>query len=290
MLRLPPGRDAVSLPADVRSRPTLRRAAAGSAALVFAAACGGAPPQLPAGFDPSKSDARAIEVALRAGEALGGPRGWAATRYLTFDFVVEAGGAPPVAYRHYWDVAGGRYRVEGMDEEQRPYLVLFNLQTRRGMTWLEGRPARGEERERLLKEAYERHINDVYWLLMPLKMLDPGARVHYEGELGQGRDIRDRIRLSFDPGIGLTPGDTYWAEVSRASGRMERWEFVLEGETERYGYRWEDWRRFGPLTLSTRKESEDGSERILFLNVVASEELDDKPFELPAASEEAGPV
>jgi hypothetical protein len=275
----------------VPSRASLLHAAAGAAALLLSAACGKtAPPELPAGFDPAKSDAQAIAVARRAAEALGGPRAWAATRYLTFDFVVEAGGGPPVAYRHYWDVAGGRYRVEGMDEERRPYLVLFNVQNRRGLAWLEGRPARGEERERLLQEAYERFINDVYWLLMPLKMLDPGAHVHFEGEVGEGRDRRDRIRLTFDRGIGLTPGDTYWAEVSRSSGRMERWEFLLEGETEKYGYRWEDWKRFGPLTLSTRKESDDGSERILFLNVGASEELDEAPFELPSPAERPGPA
>jgi hypothetical protein len=279
------------MPTAVPSRTVLRSAPACAAALFLAVGCGGGTrPEIPAGFDATKSDARAIEVARRAAGALGGPRAWAATRYLTFDFVVEAGGGPPVAYRHYWDVASGRYRVEGMDEERRPYLVLFNVQTRRGMAWLEGRPARGEERERLLQEAYERFINDVYWLLMPLKLLDPGAHVHYEGEVGKGRSVRDRIRLTFDAGIGLTPGDTYWAEVSRASGRMERWEFVLEGETEKYAYRWEDWNRFGPLTLSTRKESEDGSERILFLNVGASEELDETPFEVPGQAGETGPA
>lgn len=266
-------------------------AAIGIASALGLTGCGRpAPPALPSGFDPTGSDPQAIEVAGRAIEAMGGASGWAKTRYLAFDFVVEAGGAPPVAYRHYWDTASGRYRVEGMDEERRSYLVLFNVNTRKGMAWLEGWPARGEDRERLLREAHERFINDVYWLLMPLKLLDPGAHVRYEGEVRDGASVRDRVRLTFDAGIGLTPGDTYWAEVDRKSGRMERWEFLLEGDTERYGYRWKDWRRFGPLTLSVAKEAEDGSDRILFLNVIAAEEVDPAPFEPPEASRGTDPA
>ncbi len=248
------------------------------------------PAALPAGFDPSASEEAAIEIARRAMQAMGGPAAWSRSRYLAFDFVVEVGAAPPVAYRHYWDVETGRYRVEGMDEERRPYLVLFNVNTRKGLAWLEGRPARGREREDLLREAYERYINDTYWLLMPLKLLDPGAHVHYEGEVREAERVRDRIRLTFDAGIGLTSGDTYWAEVDRKSGRMERWEFVLEGDEARYGYRWKEWRRFGPLTLSIVKEAEDGNERILFLNVIAGEEVDPLPFTLPGGAGDSGPA
>lgn len=249
-----------------------------------------APQPLPAGFDPAGSDPQAIEVAQRAMAAMGGVAGWEATRYLAFDFVVEAGGAPPIAFRHYWDRSTGRYRVEGMDEERRPYLILFNVGTRKGMAWLEGELVYGEERTQLLQEAYERFINDAYWLLMPLKLLDPGAHVHYEGEVTAGGGVRDRIRLTFDAGTGLTPGDTYWAEVDRRSGRMERWEFVLQGDPEKYGYRWLDWQRLGPLTVSLLKEAEDGSDRILFLNVIAAEEVDPEPFETPGDREEPGTV
>jgi hypothetical protein len=238
-------------------------------------------PRFPAGFDPAGSDARAIEVAARAMDAMGGADGWAATRYLAFDFVVEFGGAPPVAYRHYWDTGTGNYRVEGMDEEQRPYLVIFNLHTRQGTSWLDGQPARGQEHARLVQEGYERFINDTYWLIMPLKLFDPGVHLHYEGEVRSDERVRDRVRVSFDPGIGLTPEDVYWLEVDRKSGRVERWEFVLQGDEDKYGYSWTGWQKFGPLTLSTRKESDDGSERFLFLNVIASEQLDPEPFEPP---------
>ncbi len=263
-------------------------------ALAVVLGCGGgkppAPPASTAGFDPAGSDPEAIEIAKRAMEAMGGPEGWAATRYLAFDFVVEVGGAPPVAFRHYWDISTGRYRVEGMDEEQHPYLVLFNVGSRTGMAWIDGQRARNEEHELLMQEAYERFINDAYWLLMPLKLLDPGVHLHYQGEVREGSHVRDRIRVTFDPGTGLTPGDVYWAEVDRESGRMERWEFVLEGDNERYSYAWTDWREFGPLTLSTVKTEEGGPERIIFLNVIASEQVDPAPFEPPAEPASAAAI
>jgi hypothetical protein len=282
-------------PAAPRSRQTAgdagaRLLVAAGAALALLTCGRSTPPPLPAGFDPSGSDPRAIDVARRAGKAMGGEAGWAATRYLTFDFVVEAGGAPPVAYRHYWDVSTGRYRVEGMDEERRPYLVLFNVNTRKGIAWIDGRPAHGAERAHLLEEGYGRFINDCYWLLMPLKLLDPGTHLHYEGEVKAGGSVRDRIRVTFDAGIGLTPGDTYWAEVDRRTGRMERWEFMLQGDKAKYGYRWTGWERFGPLTLSSDKEAEDGSDRIRFVNVRASEVVDPAPFEVPSEAGERGPA
>lgn len=247
--------------------------------------------ELPAGFDPAGSDAQAIEVARRAIAASGDLKGWSDTRYLAFDFVYEVGDAAPIAYRHYWDVGTGAYRVEGMlDEEQTPYVVIFNVNTREGNAWIAGKPALGEDLARLLEDAYGRFINDSYWLIMPLKLLDPGVHLHHEGEVSSETGVRDRIRVSFDPGIGLTPGDVYWIEVDRKSGRMVRWEFILEGDEEKYGYSWTEWGKYGPLNLSTVKEYDDGSERILLLNVIASRELDAEPFRPPDAAQASDPI
>ncbi len=212
-------------------------------------------------------------------------------RYLAFDFVYEVGDAAPIAYRHYWDVGTGAYRVEGMlDEEQTPYVVIFNVNTREGNAWIAGKPALGEDLARLLEDAYGRFINDSYWLIMPLKLLDPGVHLHHEGEVSSETGVRDRIRVSFDPGIGLTPGDVYWIEVDRKSGRMVRWEFILEGDEEKYGYSWTEWGKYGPLNLSTVKEYDDGSERILLLNVIASRELDAEPFRPPDVAQASDPI
>ena len=247
--------------------------------------------EFPAGFDPAGSDPQAIEIARRAIAASGGMKGWSDTRYLAFDFVYEVGDAAPIAYRHHWDIGTGAYMVEGMlDEEQTPYVVIFNVNTRQGNAWVAGKPAAEEDLARLLEDAYGRFINDSYWLIMPLKLLDPGVHLHYEGEVSSETGARDRIRVSFDSGIGLTPGDVYWVEVDRKSGRMVRWEFVLEGDEDKYGYSWTEWGKYGPLNLSTLKEYDDGSERILLLNVIASRELDPEPFRPPDVAQASDPI
>jgi len=245
----------------------------------------------PAGFDPAGSDPHAIEVARRTIAASGGMKGWSETRYLAFDFVYEVGEAAPIAYRHHWDLGTGAYRVEGMlDEEQTPYIVIFNVNTREGNAWIAGQPAGGDDLAQLLEDAYGRFINDSYWLIMPLKLLDPGVHLHDEGEVSSETGMRDRIRVSFDSKIGLTPGDVYWVEVDRESGRMVRWEFVLEGDEDKYGYSWTEWGKFGPLNLSTVKEYDDGSERILLLNVIASRDLDPEPFKPPDGAQASDPI
>ena len=78
---------------------------------------------------PPTIDPKAIAVADRVMETLGGREAWQATRYLRFDFAVEREGKTLVRRAHTWDRRTGRYRVEATDEEGRPVVVLMNLHT-----------------------------------------------------------------------------------------------------------------------------------------------------------------
>jgi hypothetical protein len=238
----------------------------------------------PAAFDPSRSDPRAIAVADRVLGALGGGEAWAATRHLHFTFAVRTGGEERTRRTHLWDRATGRHRVEGLDREGRRYVILHTLgDTLHVTASLAGEPVTDPAMQRKMRErAHALWVNDTYWLLMPYKLEDPGVMLAYEGEKSEGGRTWDVVRLSFD-GVGLTPGDRYWAFVNQNTGLMDRWEFRLEGmkpEDKPGVFEWRNWRRYGRIMLSDTRVSvgEPEEQRIFFPDLAVFGELPDAAF------------
>lgn len=204
----------------------------------------------------SDSDARAVEIAHRTLEAMGGAEAWDAVRFLRFDFF---------GFRaHHWDRETGRHRLEGKTREGQSYVVLHDLDRRAGRAWLDGEELEGEALGEWLERAHGAWVNDTYWLLMPYKLLDPGVHLSYEGEMTLDGETYDTVKLTFDR-VGLTPGDTYWAYFDRRTGLMDRWAYHLESweaDREPTHWLWLDWETYGGVKLSsTRRNLEDGSER-----------------------------
>lgn len=108
--------------------------------------------------------------------------------------------------------------------------------------------------QELAIQAYVRWLRDSYWLLAPCKVQDPGVTL--------GSDGAGRLLLSFDPEVGVTPGDQYALTVDD-DGRVTAWDYVLQdGETGSFA--WSDYERHGPLVLSTRRTSADGATVVRF--------------------------
>ena len=135
--------------------------------------------------------------------------------------------------------------------------------------------------KKALERGYGRFINDTYWLLMPAKMQDPGVNLASEGEAEKDGKTYDVVRLTFGDGIGLTPKDTYWAYVSKDSGLMERWEFVLTDQKpeDREAFLWTDWQSVLGVRLATAKTAAGGGTVIRFDQVSGSASSDDSAFE-----------
>lgn len=220
----------------------------------------------------------AVAVAERTLEAMGGSEAWEATRFLRFDFF---------GFRlHYWDRYTGRHRLEGKTRDGDAYVVLSNIQTREGEAWVNGERQTGDAAKEWLERAYGAWVNDTYWLLMPYKLRDPGVSLSYEGEEEVDGARYDKLKLTFD-GVGLTPGDTYWAWINRDTGLMDRWAYHLEGwEADRAptAWQWLGWQTYGRVKLAPkRKNLEDGSERELG-EIAVYDQLPDAVFtelELP---------
>ncbi len=238
---------------------------------------GGAPAQSP-------PEARATAVVEEMLEALGGLEAWEQTRFLRFDWVVEVQGQERAYVRHLWDRHQGRYRVEWTSREGEEIVALFNIHTRGGHVQVNGQPVRDEDEQTYLDQAYARFINDSYWLLMPLKLKNPGVKLEYAGETRLDGQTYDLVHVSFGE-VGLTPGDHYWAYINRRTRLMDRWAYFLQSFDgapsleKATPWKWQKWEPVGNLRLAREKVRVGENTRIHFPVLQVLPGVDDNVFE-----------
>jgi len=245
--------------------------------LRFASLCAAA--ALVAAISPAQSrDPEAVELARSMMEAMGGEGAWDQTQYVRFDFKVRIGGELRASRSHLWDKWSGRYRYEQETEDGKLQAVLFNVNDKQGSSYVDGEERSGEEASKAIDDAYKTYINDVYWLAMPWKWLDPGVNLKYLGEKERGGQQYDVVELTFNE-VGLTPDDTYRAFVSKDSGLMSYWEYTLENGNEG-AWDWE-YGTYGGVKLASTHTNAEGAE-IDMGEVAVFDEVDGAFFTDPA--------
>lgn len=192
----------------------------------------------------SSSDRVPIEtaadsLAMRITLASGGLDAWDKLPVLRFDWAVQNDSAETFRRYHLWNKAADLYRVEWPVGEDSTLVAVFSPSTfdpdaPTGQVAINGDTLSGDEKAEQLVSAHGRYINDSYWLLAPLKVLDPGVRRELAPDSGLGV-----LAMSFE-GVGLTPGDRYWIESDPETGLMTGWTYVLQSSQDGTPTRW-DW-------------------------------------------------
>ena len=172
-------------------------------------------------------DSKAEEVAHVMMQAMGGQDAWNQARFVRFDFRVSIDGKLVADRAHLWDKQTGRYRIEDKTKEGQSRVALFNVGNQQGFVYVDGKRPDDLAALSALKEAYGAFINDLYWLAMPWKWMDPGVHLKYLGKKRNGAEEFDVVELAFES-VGLTPGDRYQAFVSPRSHLMEHWKYTLQ--------------------------------------------------------------
>lgn len=227
---------------------------------------------------------------------VGGPDAWEdMPRYLRFDFRLEFNGNEFLFSENLWDRWEGRYRTRWRSAfEEGERLGLVDLDESGGNVWIDGVPAPEDQREELLAAARYRAGNDSYWLIAPLKLRDPGARLVDEGMQDDSMGVFHRVHLTFGDSVGTTPGDQFWLSISEPDGRLDHWSFVLESFegapslNQASMWRWEDWEDMGGVRLARTRTLIDSPQfpqfttgRIDFPVVRFLDEVDDRVFADP---------
>ena len=201
----------------------------------------------------------ADDITRRAVDILGGSDAMQRARYFSFTFQLEKDGKVVDSFPQKWDRFTGEYEVSGRRPDGLPFDVTINLKTKRGHGSIPSRPVTNNtEFQKLYELAYSRFINDTFWLLMPLRMVDPGAHRTYDGErtdtCGHTWDL---VKVTFDQGVGMPPPGIYWAWINRNSGVVEQWDMQLQGmktDDPPVEVIFHDYRRIAGLLISFRKE------------------------------------
>ncbi len=181
------------------------------------------------GFQARAEDARAQQLAKEVWKASGGEN-WSQVKRLQFTFIVEDQGKELVSATHDWDVAAQTDHVKWKDKD-----VTVNL----------ANPGNDEN----AKAAYARWTNDAYWLLAPLKVLDPGVTLTAEGKKSIDGAELEALRMQFGK-VGLTPNDQYVLYVDPATKLVRSWDYSPKPDTTMHAT-WDKYQDFGGLQLST---------------------------------------
>jgi hypothetical protein len=204
-------------------------------------------------------------LAQRVHEAAGG-RKLREVAELRFNFVVMVDGEKKSDVRHRWDLRGSRDRVTWTDRQGVSRDVIVDLTKK----------PEGEASDEA--KAYARWINDSYWLILPLKRLDPGVIRTREDDRPWNGKTYQILRLEFQK-VGLTPGDRYWLFIDPKTARIERWEMVLEGQKPpAEGFSFEEYQAVGPLALALDHVSDDKKKHIKLESVEALTAVEAKDF------------
>lgn len=182
------------------------------------------------------NDPKAQELAKDVWKASGGEN-WPKVKTLDFTFIVEQEGKQLAAAEHHWDMATKTDHVKWKGKE-----ASVSVAT----------PAPAEDE--MAKGAYARWVNDSYWLLAPLKLLDPGVKLAYEGSKEVDGAPAEVLHVSFDK-VGLTPGDQYRLYVDPKTKLVRSWDYMPDAEKTMHGT-WEKYQDFGGLKLATEHNFE----------------------------------
>jgi hypothetical protein len=220
----------------------------------------------------ARGDAEALALARRVYETAGGDAAYHANGVLMFDFVVINGNQEVSRRSHAWNPTERSAIVRiGPSESPAQMVYLPDVSTTEGaVTWRAGEmitePAM---RDTLAQSARAMFINDGYWLLAPLKVLDPGVTLAMEAP----REFEERevavLRLTFDS-VGLTPTDRYLLYIDQETAMVVGWNYKPAAGEGR-DFEWRQPATVGPFTLPMVKPVAGGARTIAF-DAVAFEE------------------
>jgi len=132
--------------------------------------------------------------------------------------------------QHLWDRTRNYARARWGKNE-----VFVNAGNQQGRAFVDGKEVSGAEKDKLVKKAYERFINDSFWFNPLHKLFDEGVtryKVDFEGH--------PALLITYASG-GVTPGDSYlW--ILDDNHRPRAWRmFVHVLPVGGVQASWEDW-------------------------------------------------
>jgi hypothetical protein len=204
------------------------------------------------------------QVIDKAWKAIGGKSNFEKAHYVQFTFASERNGKLNLGRTHLWDKFTGNYRLESENAEGKKSVILFNVNTKKGKAFEDGVQLPDTTASVLVNRAYGAFINDTYWLLVPVKLEDPGVNTKLEPSEMVNNQNCWVLNLNFNK-VGLTPGDQYWLYISEQTGEVLQWKFLLQNQKNTSVFEWTPYQELGQgVKLSTKKSNMANNSAIVF--------------------------
>lgn len=211
----------------------------------------------------AQSDAKAVEIAHKVMENMGGVENWNNVHYLKWDFGKRV---------LHWNKWTGDVRVTSPKDE---LVILVNINTNKGKAFKNGvLVTDAKETTQLLNQAKKWWINDSYWLTMPWKLLDPGVTLKLleKTTLENGHKAAV-LQMTFE-NVGVTPNNKYHVYVDAEDNLVKQWSFFskFSDEKPKFTKPWDNYQELNKVLLSFDR-SDFGPK-----NVIAKQEFDARLF------------
>lgn len=216
-----------------------------------------------AGFNSDQSDPRAIEIADKVMEAMGGRKAWDNTRFIEWTFFGRR--------THTWDKENNRVIIEVPSQNMKYYLNMKDMSgkvSRDGIDYTEK-----DSVDYYLDQAYKMWVNDSYWLVMPFKLKDSGVTVKYNGQDTTITGLQsDLLQLTFAD-VGVTPDNKYIVYVDHEEHLVRQWDYYANflDSMPRFQSLWPSYEQYGDILLSGGQIGENK-----ITNISVSPELSDR--------------
>lgn len=212
------------------------------------------------GFNAAGSDVKAIEIADKVMQAMGGRQAWDDTRILAWSFNGR---------RHLiWDKKTGDVRI---DAPQDTAVYLLNVYNATVKAQIKGEEITDSDSLNIAyKKAEGMWINDSYWLIMPFKLKDSGVTLKYLGKDSTQTGIySDVLQLTFK-NVGNTPDNMYKVWVDPSDNLVKQWAFYAKFDQENPPaiWPWDNNQTYGRILLSADRSDNRGPRNVQVLDSV----------------------
>ena len=230
----------------------------------------------------AQEDPIADSLAQRVLEAAGGPGVWSRVPYLAFSFGVEENRQVGRVVRHLWNRNTNQYRLETPGPTGEPYVILFDVDTRQGKAYWGGVELGNKESATRVAGAFQRFVNDTFWLLMPFRLFDAGVERAFLPD--SSNDVIDVLRVRFTL-PDRAPTDEVYLYIARETGRIVQWKYRTPADgpdAPLRGFEWRDYTRYvtsvGEVVLSIRKRALGRPFEVVMASVRMPQEVPDDWF------------
>ena len=207
----------------------------------------------------AQQDSVADSLARRVMEVAGGAETWSQVPYVIFSQAVEINRIPNRVVRHLWNRKTNQYRMELPGPAGQPYVVLFDIDTRQGKVYWDSVELDPGESSVRIEEAFDRFVNDSFWLLAPMMLFDSGVERTFLPD--SSNEEVDVLHLRFTL-PDRAPAEEFYLQIDRSSGQIQQWKYRAPADAPDGPFRVFEWREYehhptpgGSLILSTRKRA-----------------------------------